>query len=68
MYFCEKHGRIGSEWCDDCGKIISCDCRDQTSTRFKDLIYDCEDGERTATIWVHHCQTCGKPYKVELQR
>ena len=65
MYNCEKHGTLESEWCDDCGIIVQCDCSDQTYTRFKDLIYDCEEGERTITIRVHHCETCGMVSYVE---
>ena len=65
MYNCEKHGALESEWCDECEIIVQCDCQNITSTRFKDLIYDCEDGERTVTIRVHHCETCGMVSYVE---
>ena len=66
MYWCEKHGKLESEWCDDCNIIVQCDCLDQTSTRFKDLHYDCEDGERCVTIWLSHCETCGQVSHVDL--
>ena len=65
MYSCDKHGTLESEWCDKCGCIVQCDCSDQMYTRFKDLIYDCENGERTITIRVHHCATCGEVNYVE---
>ena len=65
MYKCEKHGILESEWCDECGIIVQCDCSDQTSTRVKDLRYDCEEGERTVTIRIYHCATCGEFNYVE---
>jgi hypothetical protein len=66
MYICDKHGELESEWCDDCKKIVACDCKDQTYTRFKDQLYDCEDGERTITMRLYHCETCGTPSHVEI--
>jgi len=66
MYVCPEHGQLKNEWCDDCGKIFSCDCKDQTYTRFKDLILDCNEGERTITVRVYHCETCGEPSHAEL--
>lgn len=60
MYICKKHGILQAEWCDACREIISCDCTNQTKTRKKDILYDCENGTRTITIWIHHCETCGK--------
>lgn len=65
MYICEKHGVLESEWCDDCGIIVQCDCQNITSTRFKDLIYDCDDGERTTTVYIVHCETCGRVVNIE---
>ena len=59
MYKCDKHGEHKTDWCDWCSKILICDCSDQTYTRFKDLFYDCEGGERTVTIRLYHCNTCG---------
>jgi len=59
MYICEEHGELDNNWCVKCNKIKSCDCSKVTSTRFKDLIYDCDDGERTITVYIDHCETCG---------
>ncbi len=59
MYNCKVHGVLENEWCDECQELIQCDCSDVTTTRFKDLIYDCEDGERTVTVYIDHCSTCG---------
>ena len=39
-YICEEHGDLESEWCEQCEKIVECDCKNQTVTRFKDMIYD----------------------------
>jgi hypothetical protein len=67
MFNCPEHGIIDSEWCTDCNKIIKCDCSDIVSTRFKDLIYDSCSGERTITIYLYHCQTCGEPSHTEIK-
>ena len=61
MYICEKHGALDSEWCAQCGIIVDCDCSDQQVVRFRDLIYDCDSGERTITVRVSYCKTCGEP-------
>jgi len=66
MYVCETHGRLNTEWCDECNELVLCDCKEQEVTRFKDLIYDCEAGERTITIYLHHCMTCGEVSHVEI--
>lgn len=60
MYVCPEHGNLLNDWCNDCSIIIKCDCSDIGTARFKDLIFDCLDGEHTATVYVHHCKTCGK--------
>ena len=65
MYTCEKHGVLESEWCNGCGTVVQCDCQNLTSTRFKDLIYDCDDGERTVTVYIVHCETCGRIVNIE---
>ncbi len=66
MYQCEKHGELESEWCGVCLTIVKCDCKNQTYTRFKDLSYDSEDGEKTITIRLHHCETCGEPSYIDF--
>jgi hypothetical protein len=65
-YNCKEHGALRSEWCDDCQKIVECDCSDMTYTRFKDLIYDTDTGEKTVTIRLHHCGTCGETIHSEI--
>ena len=60
MYRCPEHGDLINDWCESCQAPIKCDCSDKTYTRFKDLIYDCNDGERTTTIRLYHCETCGE--------
>lgn len=65
-YNCKEHGALRSEWCDDCGEIVECDCSDMTYARFKDLTYDTENGERTVTIRLHHCKTCGETSHAEI--
>ncbi len=64
MYKCDKHGRIDSNWCDECEKLVQCDCSEIESSRVKDVIYDCEDGERTISITIQHCKTCGAVFDV----
>jgi len=66
MYKCEIHGELDSEWCDGCEGLKPCDCSDITTTRIKDFIYDCKDGERTVTITLHHCETCGDPSHADV--
>lgn len=66
MFVCENCGDSQTDWCEICGKAIACDHRDKTYTRFKDLIYDCEKGERTVTIRLHHCETCGEVSHAEV--
>ena len=59
MYRCEKHGELKGEWCGECEDFKNCDCSETIQMRFKDLTFDCEDGEKTITIYVKHCETCG---------
>lgn len=59
MYKCEIHGELENEWCDECCEIKQCDCSNIITTRFKDLVYDCLNGEKTVTIYIDHCETCG---------
>lgn len=66
MYKCETHGVIETDWCDDCAQIQACDCSDMTTTRIKDFIYDSKSGERTVTITLHHCETCGDAFAAEI--
>ena len=66
MYICPEHGDQGSDWCDECQEILKCDCSKLETTRFKDLIYDSESGDRTVTIHLKHCSTCGDPVSVSF--
>ena len=66
MYVCKKHGELESEWCDDCQEVVECDCSDVEKERYKDLIYDCAEGERTITIYLFYCGTCGYPISAEF--
>lgn len=59
MYICEEHGQLESEWCDICEKHIRCDCKDQTCSRVKDIEYEWDNGSRSITINIFHCETCG---------
>jgi hypothetical protein len=68
MYKCEKHGKLDNHWCEECQYIYRCDCSEVTETMFKDLIIDCEDGERTKTIYIEHCVTCGNSFGVRLRQ
>ena len=66
MYICPKHGVLDSRWCEECEKEYPCDCSNMTTTRFKDLSYDCEEGPRNVTLYLQHCNTCGNILCVEL--
>lgn len=66
MYRCYKHGTLESEWCNDCEEIIECNCSAMEVARFKDLIYESKMGEKTITIFLQHCSTCGKPIYVKF--
>ncbi len=66
MYNCDKHGLQKTAYCEGCNTYISCDCSETDTTRFKDLIYDCADGERTVTIHIKHCTTCGDVVSVDF--
>ena len=63
MYICDIHGKLDSEWCDICGKIIKCDC----STFYYDYFYRTY-GEKTAKgvdITIKYCANCEKFIGVE---
>ena len=66
MYICKKHGELLYEWCEECKEVIPCDCEDINSTRFKDLIIDCKAGEKTVTVYINHCETCGNIFSVNF--
>jgi len=65
-YVCKECGDKDSDWCDKCEELLQCDCSDQTYSRFKDLIFDCDDGEKTVTIRLHHCSCCGEVSHAEV--
>ena len=62
MYSCEKHGPKPTDWCDECGKPILCDCSETSVQRFKDLNYGYDD--RTVTVYLTYCDTCGEPISI----
>lgn len=69
MYNCIQHGELESEWCEKCNAILPCD-HSKAETFRQDLLIDCTDGERTPTIIIRYCSTCGKildVYKPECQ-
>lgn len=44
----------------ECYKCYICG-EDKTQTeRYSDLIYDCNDGEKTVTIIIEYCWNCGE--------
>lgn len=65
MYKCATHGKLDSNWCDQCEKTVACDCSDKEATRFYPS-FDCAEGEKTVRIWIHHCATCGDVRRVEF--
>ena len=68
MYKCEKHGKLETEWCDKCSEIKQCDCSDMKTARFKDLFLDTKNGERTITVYIKYCNTCGKIANVKTNK
>jgi hypothetical protein len=65
MYICDVHGKLEQGWCNDCKKIVNCNCSITKTKRFKDLKYGCQEGERTITIWITYCPTCGQYFSVD---
>lgn len=59
MFVCPAHGKLESEWCDDCGTINKCDCSDVVSARQKDILFNYENGTGNFTVWFKYCDTCG---------
>jgi len=66
MFICKEHGTLRSDWCPDCGEVVDCDCSNLKYTRFKDLTYDTESGERTITVRLYHCGTYGDPHHITI--
>lgn len=60
MYICEEHGQLESEWCDICEKIFECDCLDRRFVQVKDVVLDYKDIEKTITINIFICNSCGE--------
>ena len=67
MYICNKHGRLKTEWCDECQKCYICNCVSLTKTYFNDLHINSERGESTLSIYVEHCSVCGQPNTVKIK-
>lgn len=65
MYKCKIHGELKTEWCDECKKIVQCDCSDADYQKISGLHYDTNQGERSLEIKVIFCATCGKLSGVE---
>ncbi len=64
-YVCRKHGKLSKEWCEDCNIYVYCDHSDERVSKIKNIIYDCDAGEKCVTIWIYHCGTCGKITYIE---
>jgi hypothetical protein len=56
MYVCDKHGALDSEWCEQCGEIVACDCSDMAAERVW-ITY--MSGDRNHALIVRYCGTCG---------
>ena len=65
MYICKEHGKLQNEWCNMCKTVCKCDHSERDVRRFKDLRIYCEDGERTFTIYVEYCITCGEILEIK---
>lgn len=65
MYVCDKHGALESEWCNDCGKIIKCDCSDVTGHKVESEI-PYQKQSRSISVNVNMCPTCGDVKDVGL--
>ncbi len=64
MWNCNRCGPIDSAWCDTCQVEVDCDHSDTSVTRLKDVIYDSDAGERTVTLYLSTCKTCGEFHDV----
>ena len=57
MYRCDVHGDIDSEWCDDCGKIVSrVQCEHSDRVWYNGYI-ETKDGETEVEVLC--CENCG---------
>lgn len=63
-YICSIHGIKGIDWCDECKKLLKCDCSKIIIQKIKDIKYDCEVGKKLVTIKIIYCATCGEIYNV----
>ena len=56
MYICEKHGELKTDWCDDCGQTVKCDC--STIISFNGYI-EHPFQNRQIEIVLECCKNCG---------
>jgi len=59
MYICKYHGKLGTNYCEQCHCILICDHSVSETVRVG-VILDCTDGEKTDEVMIRHCSTCGK--------
>ena len=64
MYVCEKHGVLDSEWCDECGDTVQCDCSETEWGRIKDLYLNTIDHSASITLEFELCNACGSVVSV----
>ena len=56
MFRCKIHGIQKLDWCDDCKKLLKCDCSVSDWDR-RCIVYG--EMERTVTIYIEYCKNCG---------
>jgi len=60
MYKCKcGYSDAHTDYCEDCDILLSCDCSEIESGRFKDLIVEYENGCTNITIHYEVCSVCG---------
>jgi len=66
MYICSEHGELTNEFCNDCSKIVNCNCKDTEQKRVKDICIETNKGERCVTVYFTVCESCGNIISVNL--
>lgn len=65
MYTCMIHKNTTTKWCEECKTEVPCGHQVHQFARFKDLVYHCLDGEKTVTLFMYYCNTCGKIFGIQ---
>lgn len=62
MYICKQHGKQSTEWCQECQKILICDCA-TIDYQFIDIVVPFDNHKKERI-----CQDCGKIHKIKMEK